>query len=194
MAAPLKCHYVILGVPYSSKTVDIKSKYRTLVRRFHPDVDQTSAGNEFFIQIQEAYDVLGNENTRCVYDRERIARNKSIFRNSTAASENSNSPFTGDIPKATPMREDWWLNSDTIRDFTQKKFEAEAAEKRRRFEAKSTTFRWPTGETYEKMDEHQRYFFHRNMRGPRRSFSTSTTTRPTGGGLVSLVRRGLKLL
>lgn len=51
----------ILNVPYNAEEVDIKSAYKTLAKRFHPDaLEYDSTRSEIFNQINEAYEYLLN--------------------------------------------------------------------------------------------------------------------------------------
>lgn len=66
-----KNYYKILGLNSDKATEeDIKSSYRKLAKLYHPDInpgDMHAAEN--FKNINEAYQVLGNEETRKKYDR-----------------------------------------------------------------------------------------------------------------------------
>jgi molecular chaperone DnaJ len=65
-----KDYYKILGVKKSSKTKDIKKRYRELARKHHPDTNQGSKkAEEAFKRISEAYEVLGNAKNRKEYDK-----------------------------------------------------------------------------------------------------------------------------
>ncbi|BDE05456.1 molecular chaperone DnaJ [Vulcanimicrobium alpinum] len=65
-----KDYYAILGVPKTSTEKDIKSAYRKLARKWHPDQNPTNAkqAEEKFKDIQEAYEVLGDPEKRRKYD------------------------------------------------------------------------------------------------------------------------------
>jgi DnaJ-class molecular chaperone len=65
-----KDYYEILGVPKSAAEKDIKSAYRKLARKWHPDAnpDNQKAAEEKFKDIQEAYEVLGDAEKRRKYD------------------------------------------------------------------------------------------------------------------------------
>jgi DnaJ family protein A protein 2 len=57
--------YNILGVPQNAGPEDIKKAYRKLALQHHPD----KGGNpETFKKLQQAYDVLGDEQRRTMYD------------------------------------------------------------------------------------------------------------------------------
>ena len=61
-------HYKALGVSRDATDAQIKRAYKKLARKHHPDVDNN--GNiERFHEIQRAYEVLGDPNSRRQYDR-----------------------------------------------------------------------------------------------------------------------------
>jgi curved DNA-binding protein len=63
-------YYEILGVARDATPEEIKKAYRSLVRKFHPDVnpgDKTAEGR--FKEVQEAYDVVSEKEKRALYDR-----------------------------------------------------------------------------------------------------------------------------
>ena len=65
-----KDFYEILGVDRKADDKAIKSSYRKLARKFHPDVnpgDKAAEGK--FKEISEAYEVLGDPEKRAAYDR-----------------------------------------------------------------------------------------------------------------------------
>lgn len=63
-----KDYYKILGVEPEASDKDIKTAYRKLARKYHPDVSaHKDAGNKFK-EISEAYEVLKNKETRAEFD------------------------------------------------------------------------------------------------------------------------------
>jgi len=62
----MKDYYKILEVEEQSSEDDIKKSYRTLSKKYHPDVNPD--GEAQFKDIAEAYDVLGNKDKRAQYN------------------------------------------------------------------------------------------------------------------------------
>jgi curved DNA-binding protein len=63
-------YYQILGVPRSASDKELKSAYRKLARKYHPDVNPGDAKAEaLFKEIGEAYAVLSDPDKRKKYDR-----------------------------------------------------------------------------------------------------------------------------
>jgi len=63
-------YYEVLGVNRNATSEDIKRAYRRLARQYHPDVNQGDNGAaEKFKEINEAYQVLSDEQKRATYDR-----------------------------------------------------------------------------------------------------------------------------
>jgi len=71
MSAAYKDYYKILGVEKNSSQADIKSAYRRLARKYHPDMHpeaQKAAMTEKFKEVNEAYEVLSDEKKKAMYD------------------------------------------------------------------------------------------------------------------------------
>ncbi len=63
-------YYDILKVSPKASNTEIKSAYRRLARKLHPDKNQGSEQTALkFAAIAEAYEILGNSNERARYDR-----------------------------------------------------------------------------------------------------------------------------
>ena len=62
-------YYETLGVPRDASESEIKSAFRGLARKYHPDVSQESDAEEKFKEINEAYAVLSDQEKRAAYDR-----------------------------------------------------------------------------------------------------------------------------
>lgn len=69
MAAQFRDYYETLGVPKSASADDIKSSFRKLARKHHPDLAKDKkAAEEKFKEINEAYEVLSDPDKRKKYD------------------------------------------------------------------------------------------------------------------------------
>lgn len=60
-------HYNVLGIENDASAEEIKKAYLKLTRRYHPDITGDTSGH-FFKMIQEAYDVLRDDEKRKNYD------------------------------------------------------------------------------------------------------------------------------
>ena len=61
-------YYEILGVSKTASQDEIKSAFRKLAKKYHPDVSKEENAAEKFKEAQEAYAVLSDENKRRQYD------------------------------------------------------------------------------------------------------------------------------
>ena len=63
-------YYIILGVSKGANLEKIKKAYRTVVKRYHPDITHSQEGKKRFLEIREAYETLSDETKRREYDEE----------------------------------------------------------------------------------------------------------------------------
>jgi len=68
-----KDYYDILGVSADATDAAIKSAYRKLARKFHPDVSKESGAEEKFKSVNEAYEALKDPAKRRAYDQLRAS-------------------------------------------------------------------------------------------------------------------------
>ncbi|MFQ5709898.1 MAG: DnaJ domain-containing protein [bacterium] len=61
-------YYIILGVKADATHEEIKAAYRRLAKELHPD--RSGKENPQFLEVQEAYTVVGDRKKRRQYDRE----------------------------------------------------------------------------------------------------------------------------
>lgn len=64
----MKDYYKILGVLRSSTKEEIKKSYRRLALQYHPDRNKDLSADSMIKEINEAYDVLGDEVRRANYN------------------------------------------------------------------------------------------------------------------------------
>ena len=68
MAVEFKDYYKILGIARNADDKTIKSAYRKLARKYHPDVAKTKDAGDRFREVTEAYEVLSDPEKRRRYD------------------------------------------------------------------------------------------------------------------------------
>ncbi len=69
MANTTKDYYEILGIDKKASQDDIKKAFRKLARKYHPDLNPGDKTAEHkFKELNEAYEVLGDEKKRAEYD------------------------------------------------------------------------------------------------------------------------------
>jgi DnaJ-class molecular chaperone len=62
-------YYLVLGVTKDASEQDIKRAFRELARQHHPDIAAAGADGERFREINEAYTILSDRESRARYDR-----------------------------------------------------------------------------------------------------------------------------
>jgi DnaJ-class molecular chaperone len=88
-------YYIVLGVSRGADVNKIKKAYRTVVKKYHPDVVQSEESKRRFLEIKEAYETLSDEGRRRAYDKTlaekgselRITRVPEIIRKRTSLFE-----------------------------------------------------------------------------------------------------------
>ena len=63
-----KDYYAILGVKKDATADDIKTAYRKLARKYHPDVSKEKDAEEKFKEMSEAYETFKDPEKRAAYD------------------------------------------------------------------------------------------------------------------------------
>jgi molecular chaperone DnaJ len=62
-------YYEVLGLNRGATPEEIKKAFRRLARQYHPDVNKDSDAETRFKEINEAYEVLSDQDKRAAYDR-----------------------------------------------------------------------------------------------------------------------------
>jgi len=74
----MKTYYTLLGVSKNASIEEIKSAYRDLASRYHPDVNKDDNANEVFKLINRAHKTLIDSEKRAEYDN--LLQSDSIYR------------------------------------------------------------------------------------------------------------------
>jgi len=69
MATTKRDYYDVLGVGRQASAEEIRKAYRRLARQYHPDVNKSKDAESRFKEINEAYEVLSDDEKRAAYDR-----------------------------------------------------------------------------------------------------------------------------
>lgn len=65
-------YYEVLGISQNATPDDIRTAYRTMAKRYHPDLNKDANAEDKFKLINEANDVLSNPDTKLQYDTARM--------------------------------------------------------------------------------------------------------------------------
>ena len=69
MAANKRDYYEVLGISRNATDDEIKKSFRRLAKQYHPDTNKEQGAEAHFIEINEAYEVLSDQQKRSAYDR-----------------------------------------------------------------------------------------------------------------------------
>ncbi len=64
--------YDVLGVAKTAGEAEIKSAFRRLAKKYHPDQSKEAKAKERFAEVGSAYEILGDEKKRKAFDRGEI--------------------------------------------------------------------------------------------------------------------------
>ena len=64
--------YQVLGLPKTASAAEIKSAFRKLAKKYHPDQSKEPKAKERFAEVGSAYEILGDEKKRGAFDRGEI--------------------------------------------------------------------------------------------------------------------------
>lgn len=161
-----KDFYSVFGVKNDCSLDEVKSTYRTLAKKYHPDINPNNPEAEGkFKQLVEAYEVLSDKNKRSDYDFYKRQKQATQQHTPTSGFQHTYSSYS---------------------DFEQMKRKAEESDKKfwddlKKAQQKENEFRY---EKYRKVDEeyaqmHKDYYeTHKVYEETHKSFSHKNTTEP----------------
>lgn len=78
-------YYELLNIKNNASTDEIKAAYRTMVKKYHPDVNKTAEANKIIISLNEAKETLLDPEKRKEYDLllDEIKHSKQIAKENT---------------------------------------------------------------------------------------------------------------
>ena len=107
--------YVTLGVPRTASADDIKSAYRKLARKLHPDVNTSDRTvEERFKNVSVAYDLLSDPDKRARFDRGEIDANGQDKRRRRSRARPGSGRFSRDDPGGEDF-EDFMARKNTAK-------------------------------------------------------------------------------
>ncbi len=69
MATTKRDYYDVLGISRNATPEDVKKAFRKLAMKYHPDRNNSGDASEQFKAVNEAYEVLSDQEKRAMYDR-----------------------------------------------------------------------------------------------------------------------------
>lgn len=124
-------YYQILGVSENFTRDELKSSYKKLALKYHPDRNPNDKKAEnMFKKISEAYDVLKNPTKRTEYDKKRHKLNKNFNGNSSV--KNSKNENINENRENTQKFDEFLFTSDNFKNMFEKAFNIEGMSKFRK--------------------------------------------------------------
>ena len=110
----MKNYYKILDITESSSQEDIKKSYRSLSKKYHPDLNNQSDAEDKFKEISEAYQTLSDPIKRRSYDASRNRSNfKSDFKSDFGYEFNGGGFYNSRRAKSRPNNQDFKSTPNT---------------------------------------------------------------------------------
>lgn len=86
-------YYEIFGIPQDASTDEIKSRYKVLALKFHPDRKRSSIANKAMVLVNNAYEVISDPQKRIAYDASLKEQLNETCNNKSTQAKGSGSSF-----------------------------------------------------------------------------------------------------
>lgn len=130
-------YYQILGVSENFTRDELKSSYKKLALKYHPDRNPNdNKAENMFKKISEAYDVLKNPTKRTEYDKKRHKLNKNF--NEKSSVKNSKNKNINENRENTQKFDEFLFTPDNFKNMFEKAFNIEGMSKSRKKENKNS--------------------------------------------------------
>ncbi|MCF8450022.1 MAG: DnaJ domain-containing protein [Taibaiella sp.] len=107
-------YYSVLGVLNTASTNELKIAYRSLVKKYHPDINHSSDATTKMQLLNEAYLILSDPEAKTIYDVEWIRYHETMG----GESQTKQSPPDNNEEQATGKN--YHFQSDLLRDWIEK--------------------------------------------------------------------------
>ena len=108
--------YSVLGVTSTASHLEIKEAYHRKARELHPDKARDGGDPEMFHLVQEAWDVLGDEERRKRYDAEKANEDRHNLWKRLATSEMERKDEEGSLVLGCRCGGEFEVDEDEIED------------------------------------------------------------------------------
>lgn len=94
-----KDYYQILNIPFTASKTEIKSAYRAMSLKWHPDKNPDKDVTNIMQDLNEAYKILNNEESRRRYDKEyfKFAQQRCVSKETHAYGNNASCDYSYDV-------------------------------------------------------------------------------------------------
>jgi len=147
-------HYKTLGLLQTATKEDIRTKYRALVLKYHPDINKSEEANAIFLSLKEAFEILSDDENRRVYDQQLRVRSAPLFRSERWPSPPPRDRYSSEKPFAPP----YMRTKINVAEWERMHYGIGQP-----LAGENGKF-WPTGEKTDQLNDHQLYFRRRAQR------------------------------
>jgi DnaJ-class molecular chaperone len=128
-----KNYYLLLGVNNNASTSEIKTAYRGLAKKYHPDTNYgNKAAEDYFKEIQEAYSILANQGKRKMYDLS-FSFGSNYYQKANYQKTKAYTQYTGNAYQYA-QQEAYHHQQNKQKPFTEKEYKQEKPDKTERYQ------------------------------------------------------------